>query len=152
MLQVLMSDNYSENLSIEHIFQMTEPWWYYHLQRWCSCEDAILRDLALRLRDRRLFKTIRLPNDESAAEMQQAAAKTVKEMGYDPLYYLVVVEESDTHRGKLGEIPEILLDSGSVVPVVEVEPLIAQLLAKPASNRRWLAVPQEVKEKLGYAR
>ena len=151
-LKVLLAEDYSKDLSIEAIFCLTEPWWYYHLLRWCECQDEILRDLAIRLRDRRLFKTIRLTSESSVQKIRGAAEAAAQDLGYDPRYYVVTVEEADTHRGKDGETPQILLDSGKVVPVVEVEPLIAQLLAKPVSNRRWLAVPQEVKEKLGYTR
>ena len=152
MLKILSGANYAQDLPIEEIFQMTEPWWSYHVLRWCSSEDPILADLALRLRDRRLLKTIRLTGTGKALELTENARNTLLRLGYDPRYYLVTVEEADTHRGKDGEMPQILLDSGKVVPVVEVEPLIAQLLARPASNRRWLAVPQEVKEALGCER
>lgn len=151
-LQVLLSGDYSQELGIDTIFHLNEAWWYYHLMRWCDSDDSILKDLSTRLRDRRLFKTIRLSSSENADKVRVEAIRAAESFGYDPRYYVVKVEEADTHRGKDGDAAQILLDSGKVVPVTEVEPLIAQLLAKPISNRRWLAVPHEVKEKLGYAR
>ncbi len=152
MLSVLLSNDYSTDLAVPTLFHMTEPWWSYHIARWCDSKDGVLSDLSIRLRDRRLLKTIRVNSDAELSEVSARATEAVKNFGLDPRYYLSVIQEADTHRGKDGDVPQIQLDSGAVVPVTKVEPLIAQLLAKPVSNRRWVAVPQEVKAKLGYVR
>jgi len=162
MLQALLSPNYAKELPLDGIFQMTEAWWRYHVERWCGSHDSILSDLARRYSERRLFKTIRLlQNSESlsgseAARENELRTKQVEQearkLGYDPRYYVLPVDDSDAHRGKTESTPMVLLDSGAIVSVAEVEPLIAQILARPNLKRRWLAVPKAVKDSLGYSR
>lgn len=59
MRHVLTTPDYCSG-SLEIVFNMTEQWWYYHLNAWCSSSDPVLSDLATRLRDRQLFKTVRV--------------------------------------------------------------------------------------------
>ncbi len=149
MVHVLLSPNYAVELPLENIFGMTESWWRYHLERWCNARDPVLGDLSRRLRDRLLFKTIRMQNEPDELG---AVSRTAQDLGFDPRYYVMLVQDSDAHRGKDEEPPMVLLDNGSLVPVTEVEPLIAQILSRSPLERRWLAVPKEIKARLGYAR
>lgn len=157
MVAVIRSPRYSEELPLDTIFQMTESWWGYHIERWCSAGDAILKDLAERLRDRRLFKTIRLntgrgeqTSDES--DLIRRVKARAEALGYDPRYYVAVVADADKHRGKAEPPPLVLLEDGRLVAVHEVEPMIAAILAQPTLARRWIAVPREIKESLGRER
>lgn len=159
MISAIIAPNYALNMSLEQIFHMTESWWRYHIDHWCNCRDPILKDLSTRLRDRRLLKTVRLSAETTGAGVikydEALVAKTqdvARNLGFDPKYYVNIVHDFDKHRGKLEEPPLVLLDSGSVVPVTEVEPLIAKLSERPAALKSWLAVPQEVKSKLGLLR
>ena len=162
MTAALASKNYAKELPLDSIFRMTEDWWAYHVQRWCDAPDPILRDLATRYRDRRLFKTIRLEERRGArgarsradfdpALLQQTNALAEK-LGYDPRYYVVVIRNADKHRSKREPLPDVLLDNGEIVAVTEVEPLIAKLTEKSDTPRIWLAVPKEVKEAIGRTR
>ena len=90
---ILATSNYAKELSLEQLFSMTESWWMYHLNNWTTCSDTILKDLALRLRDRKLFKTIKLESDQDAIIEQ--ARNISSKMGYDPRYYISVIEEKD---------------------------------------------------------
>lgn len=150
MTSALIAKDYSKELELEQIFQMNEHWWSYHLAKWTECSDSILSDLSKRLRDRRLFKTIRL-QDENDPVIEEAK-KVAKTLGFEPEYYLNIVNEMDAHRGKKEESPKILLENGAIVPATETEPLIAQIMSRPAVARSWLAVPTEVKEKIGRKR
>ncbi len=153
MAAVLASDNYAATLPLAEVFRMTEPWWNYHIEKWGDSGDEVLCDLARRLRDRKLFKTIRLDVDDVDADAVIAQAKTLAEQGgFDPEYYVAVVEESDKHRKNLEEPPLVLLDSGTICPVTEVEPMIAQIMERSFTSRRWLAVPEEIKQQLGRFR
>ena len=155
MQTVLCSSNYSADLPLEEIFKMNESWWFYHVCRWCDCDDTILKDLSLRLRDRQLFKTIRLSdgtdNQSRNEELIDNAKRIAEKFGYNPRYYVAVIEEADKHREKLEEPPLALLDNGSLVPVSEIEPLIDQIIRR-SESRRWIAVPKEVKKELGLFR
>lgn len=160
MCRALLSKNYVDDLPLESLFSMTEPWWYYHLARWSgNSTDTILRDLAGRLHNRRLFKTVRLFSGDyqASASPEQtglpARAKAICEkLGFDPRYYLVEVNEADKHRIKDEEPPLVLLDDGSMVSATTIEPLIAKLSERTHSERSWLAVPSEVKRELGLPR
>ncbi len=164
MEAVLGCENYTLELPLEAIFRMTESWWRYHLECWTESLDPTLSDLSTRLLYRNLFKTVRLEardaaekdgrnrtNDDTEALIVRAKQIT-EELGFPPRYYFATVENTDRHRGRLEEIPMVLLDNGSLVPVVDVEPMIATLLNEPAPRRAWLVVPNEVKEKLGRSR
>lgn len=160
MVQVLAAENYATDLPLDTIFEMNEPWWYYHIHRWCHSSDRTLADLALRIRDRRLLKTVRLPAEPGAdgqgspeaRDLVTRASEQAVRLGYDPKYYVTIVRDADAHRGKPEDMMPILLDSGRLVTVAEVEPIIAQLLARPPMQRRWVAVPKEVKSALGLIR
>ncbi len=152
MCEALTSPDYGSQLQIDTVFQMTEQWWGYHLQRWCSAKDSVLRDLSCRLRDRQLFKTIRLEDSGSLEGLISKTKAIASKLGFDPEYYVALIDELDAHRGKAEPPPMVLRDNGKIVPATEIEPLIAQLLARPDRARRWLAVPKEVKEALGRVR
>ncbi len=155
MSEVLASANYARELPLATIFQMTESWWTYHLDRWCTCEDDVLRDLSERLRHRRLFKTIRLDGEAGTSanrDFLDVVKQTAQELGFDPAYYVAHVANSDRHRGKSEDHPLVLLDSGAFKSVVEVEPMIRALVERPEKARSWVAVPKEVKEKVGRRR
>ena len=159
MRDVLLSRRYGSELPLQTIFEMTESWWQYHIERWSDSKDQILSDLSSRLRDRRLFKTIRLEEGAGHAIDAGTMAKLVEDakeiaiaLGYDPKYYVNIVQEKDKHRGKTEEPPMVLLDNGEIVPVTVIEPIIDQILKRTATTRSWLAVPKSVKEKLGRHR
>ncbi|MFN8391074.1 MAG: HD domain-containing protein [Bdellovibrionota bacterium] len=152
MLAILTVANYGEKLALEQLFDMTEAWWRYHIERWCRSGDKVLSDLATRHRDRRLFKTIRMQEGGNSAAILEQVKAVAAELGFDPRYYVTSVEDADAHRGKQEQAPKVLLDDGTVMPVTDVEPMIAQILTRPQKKRRWLSVPREVKAKLGFIR
>jgi len=158
MLAVLLSNSYGSELPISSLYEMTESWWTYHLHRWCNAHDQVLADLAQRCRTRRLPKTIRLSaqDEENNNEQTCALIEQVKhiagELGYPPRYYVATIEEKDKHRQKAETVPLVMLDTGEIVPATAVEPMIDQLMRRPQASRRWLAVPAEVKQKLGRIR
>ena len=150
MKALIKSDNYAQDLSLENIFNMTEHWWMYHVNNWVHSEDKILKDLAKRLRDRDLFKTIKLKSSND--EVIESAKRTAKELGFNPEYYVCLIEEKDKHRGKTEKAPNVLLETGEIIEANKVDPTIDNIISRPVTKRTWLAVPKEVKEKLGRTR
>lgn len=149
MRAALCSNDYTKDVPLSIVFNMTEQWWRYHIDRWCECGDLILKDLSLRLRDRKLFKTIRLEgavDSNSAIALRQQVETAAEKLGFDPRYYVTIVDSSDRHRRTDDTEPLILKDSGDVVPVTAVEPVIAQFVRQTDQQRRWIATPREVKE------
>lgn len=162
MRAMLECQDYTKDISLATLYQLTEHWWNYHLLQWLSCDDSILRDLSRRLYQRDLLKTLRLQGsydfDKKRLENKEdeglfsKAQEAAQEMGFDPRYYVLTVHDSDLHRVKNEEAPFIMLDNGEIVKVTEVEPLIERLLSRSSLSRSWLVVPKEVKEKLGFSR
>ncbi|MCB0359147.1 MAG: HD domain-containing protein [Bdellovibrionales bacterium] len=160
LLRVLSSGAYGVDLAIDDLFRMTEDWWAYLVSQWCDSADPVLSDLAQRLRDRRLFKTIRLIEDsERSAEFSADNAKLVaaaeaeaRELGFDPRYYVILIDNRDQHRDRREAAPAVLRDDGSLVDVRSVEPIIDSLSSRAQQSRIWLAVPKEVKARLGRSR
>ena len=157
MQAVIQSQEYGRELPLEQIFCMNESWWSYHLHRCCESKDKILADLACRLRDRRLFKTVRMSEasdgrEENPSQLMQAAEAACRKLGFDPRYYLTLIDEQDRHRQKAEQLPMVALENGTILPLSEAEPLVDELRKRAAANRQWLALPQEVKSFLGRAR
>ncbi len=154
MERALLVNNYALELTLNELFSMSESWWRYHVDHWTNANDNILSDLSTRLRDRNLLKTVRINSNtpKRAEELTKEAKQIAEELGYDSRYYVTLIDSLDKHRHKSEEPPLILLDSGSVVPVTEVEPIIAEILSHSENVREWLALPKSVKEKLGLVR
>ena len=157
MTNVLASKEYSKELKLEDIFSMTEYWWAYHLSRWRMCSDPILKDLSSRLLFRQLFKTIRLnsaPSNLSKEdkELTDRATDISETLGFNPRYYVHIISEKDKHRLKHETPPMVLLDNGNIVLASSIEPMIDQIVKRTDTERSWLAVPKEVKQKIGRLR
>ncbi len=146
----MQSADYISALPLPSLFRMTEPWWSYHIERWCECADPVLSDLSRRMRDRKLFKTIRV--NESDTPLHDDALKAAEALGLDPRYYVMKMTSADMHREKQEELPRVQLDSGELARMTEVEPLIGKLTERSPNRRVWLAVPKEIKEQLGRRR
>ena len=70
----------------------------FHIKQWTREGDSILSDLARRFMERRLFKTIDLPEDEAErAELATAARAELERLGFDTEFYLV--------EDRAGDIP-----------------------------------------------
>ena len=158
MDRILFKPGYQEDLSLEELFQIDEAWWQYHLNHWRQAKDSIIKDLALRLRDRNLLKTIHLDLDiegelsSNSKKLIEEAQSECKKQGFDPDYYSVLIKEKDKHLGKVETPPRILRESGELVDVRTVEPLVSLLSEKSRLSKAWLAVPSEVKIALGKMR
>ena len=66
----------------------------YRLKEWSRHDDPILRDLAMRLMNRRLFKAIDL-GSEVADTFSDEASEIVRDAGFDPAYYLITDRATD---------------------------------------------------------
>jgi len=152
-MQNVLQAKEPHDLTLDAIFQMREPWWRYHLMRWIEGPDKVLSDLASRLINRRLFKTVRIRKTDNEAEMFENAAKACSDSGYDPQYYLHKISTADMHSGDSKQSMLALMDDGRLLPVTEAEPLFNALLGETRQQRNsWLAMPHEIKLKLGRER
>lgn len=152
MRHTLKSHDIGE-LALADIFRMREAWWRYHIAAWSEGPDRILADLSSRILNRRLFKTIRLRESDDAHGLWVDADRTVQACGFDPRYYLHKVSPLDVHSGDLQQSMLVLMDDGRVVALAEADPLFRALVREAgASQRTWIVLPAEAKERLGRER
>jgi HD superfamily phosphohydrolase len=150
--QVIASDT-SMDLALETIFAMREPWWRYHIFMWSQHSDKILSDLASRLLNRRLLKTIRIAKGEQFEAVWEEAKEAVIKAGFDPKYYLHRIGTEDVHAGDARSPMKVLMDDGRQESLAKVEPLWDHLTREAGqSGRRWIALPAEAKIIMGRNR
>lgn len=65
------------------------------LNRWEKSPDPVLSDLARRITERRLFKTLDISKVGNAADLESAARKAVCAAGLDPRYYCIMDSSGD---------------------------------------------------------
>ncbi len=154
MNAALSSKNPLAELPLEKVYSMTDYWWTYHVEKWTKSEDSILADLANRLFTRKLFKTIRLSSDQNESEsfVKEVEKITREEFKMDPSYYVLKVGSLGEASSHYESPPLVVLDNGKLSPASEIEPIIAKIIERPEAGRQWLAVPEEIKLKIGVAR
>ena len=146
MKQMLYTDNLFASLSLNTLFKVDEAWWSYHLSHWVEAQDEILSDLSRRLLNRKLFKT--LPLEKGDVALVAKAREITLKKGLNPKYYVVEVREKDSHRENKEEPPKVFRESGEIVRVKDVEPLVEILSERSGLSKGWLAVTEEVKRDL----
>jgi HD superfamily phosphohydrolase len=140
-------------LSLDEIFEMREPWWRYHLMQWRKSSDVILADLSDRLLHRRLFKTVRILDENEASELRERARDAVTAVGFDARYYLGEISTNDVNAGDAHNPMMVRLDTGVLRTIADADPLYRALSSEyRASKRGWLVMPSEAKGRLGRPR
>ncbi len=141
------------DLSLETMFNMRESWWRYHLTRWSRSKDPIVSDLSQRILNRRLFKTIRIQNEESKEALCKKAVDALNTLGLDPRYYLHELSTLDVHSGDSKQSMLVQLDNGSIITLSQADPLFnAMASVTRTSQKSWIALPKEAKVLVGHAR
>ena len=84
-----------EKTSLEDYLQIDDDVVFASLKRWKKCEDEILCDLANRVLDRRLFKTLDVSKVKGLATKTKLAQQAVRDAGLDPRYYFALDTSGD---------------------------------------------------------
>lgn len=123
MLTVLASSSVDQ-LPLEVIYNMTEPWWCYHVQRWATEPDPILSDLAKRILLRHtLFKE--WPHTSENAEL---ISKMVESSNFDPRYYYVELPPAQIKVARdLNTAMRVRRDNGELVPLTEYSEVLGAI-------------------------
>ena len=148
-MQAVLNAAQPEDLELETIFWLREAWWRYHIYQWQHDRDPILADLAARLINRRLFKTFRVYPEDNEAQLVERSKLILRELGYDPNYYLHKVSTSDMLSGDTDQSMRVQLSNGELRTLPEADPFFNALMCeyKP-STRSWLTLPAEAKQRL----
>jgi HD superfamily phosphohydrolase len=84
-----------EKTLLEDYLQIDDDVVYASLVRWKKCEDAILCDLANRVMDRRIFKSLDVSKVKGLPAKVKAAQTVIREAGLDPRYYFALDTSGD---------------------------------------------------------
>jgi HD superfamily phosphohydrolase len=143
-------------LSTAEYLQLDDVQMTYHIKRWLSDPDPILKDLAGRLINRRLFKAIRLTPDylPRAEELETRARKVVADLGMDPEYY-VAMESTGIRPYDLyspdADNPQsnimVRTEDGRIRELSSLSPPVEALI-KGNFSSKWLVYPDEADEKI----
>lgn len=149
VMQHALDARTAKDLTLNDIFEMRESWWRYHLSRWSSSDDVILRDLSDRILHRRLFKTVRIVNERHRSDTWNHALAALNNLNLDPKYYLHEVSTAEVHSGDFEQSMLVLLENGQLKTLIDADPLIQSMSNEHALSRRsWLAMPSEAKRAL----
>lgn len=149
VMEAALAAKTAGDLTLDVMFEMRESWWRYHLSRWARSNDSVLKDLSLRILNRKLFKTLRIPTPKDEERLLKSAAAALESAGFDPRYYLHEISTADVHAGDSRQSMLVQLDNGDVITLSEADPLIKSMASESKLSRRsWLALPAEAKERL----
>ncbi len=142
--------NVSEYLFLDDI-QMT-----YHIKQWATDRDPIMRDLASRFLNRKLFNATKLPllNLEQVNEVKSRAKEMVKQFGMDPEYYIAIettgLRPYDFYRPEANHPQTNIMvrtERGEIKELSTISPTI-EALVRGSFDTYWLIHPSEVRDKI----
>lgn len=118
-----------EGLTTVEYLQFDDHDVMFHLKQWTREPDPILRDLASRFVERRLFKTLDLPEDEAErAEAVAHARRRIVDRGFDPEYYLIEDRAGDipyySYYRPDGKSKLYIEGQGGLVDIAEVSDVV----------------------------
>lgn len=142
-----------EEISLDQYLHLDETDVLYAIKMWTQAADPILRDLADRFVNRRLFAGLRL-NAAPTPEQYAAVEALLESQGYDPAYYLGLDRtESIAYKyytpGKVGGTRPIYLQAdwrpgAPLVEVSEVSEVLPGVIKE--RSRSVLFLPRSVAE------
>jgi len=84
------------DLSINDLIQLDDYVVYYLIKQWTKNDDRTLKDLANRIINRKPLKQIEIEQLKKLMENHEKIKTILKEKGFDPDYYLLIDEPTET--------------------------------------------------------
>lgn len=128
----------------------------YHIKRWANDSDSIMKDLAGRFLNRKLFNATKLPfmKIEQVNEIKAKAKDIVARGGLDPEYYIAIettgLRPYDYYRPEANHPQTNIMvrtERGEIKELSTISPTV-EALVKGAFDTYWLIHPSEVREKI----
>jgi len=145
-----------EELKVSEYQQLDDIQINYHIKRWVEDPDPILSDLSRRFLDRRLFKAIRIPSDDTGLrkDIESEARRLVTAAGLDPDYYLGVETTGfrpyDYYRPDDAHPQTNIIvrtEGGITTELSKIAPAI-EALVNGNYESAWLIYPEEIQDKI----
>lgn len=129
---------------IEDLYQMDEPAAFYGFSRLLHCEDAVLRDIAYRILNRKLFAYKSIESEDE----YEAICKQVAAMGYDPSYYVYrdAVSQRPYSPYSVHDNPHnilVLQEDGSILELSEASEIVKALTHADLKEEHKIYYPSE---------
>ena len=116
------------------------------MHAWENARDPVLADLARRVRNRALFKTLELFGDQATPVGRERAHAVAREIaqarGFDPDYYVGLDVASDTPFGAEPDPLLVVFAKGPPRPLSDVSFLLARLAGQVLSRIRLIFAPE----------
>lgn len=123
-MKAVLSASSIEQLPLETIYNMTEQWWAYHVQRWATDPDPIVSDLARRI----LLRHTIFKEWDHTPENARIIRSLVETSHFDPRYYYVELPPIEIKIAKdLSCAMRVRRDNGELVPLTEYSQVLAAM-------------------------
>lgn len=153
-------------LTVDEYLALDDVQMTYHIKRWIEDRDPVLKDLAARFLERRLFKATRIPvpakksgengatvaSEDLINTVEAECKKIVKRLGFDPEYYVAVESTGfrpyDYYRPDV-KSPQtnimVRTDAGEVRELSDLS-LAIEALVRGNYESHWIVYPPEASE------
>lgn len=145
-----------EDLAVSDYLFLDDIQMTYHIKRWAQDKDPIMKDLAGRFLNRKLFNASKLPllNLEQVQEVKSKAKNMVKAIGMDPEYYIAIettgLRPYDYYRPE-ADHPQtnimVKTDRGEIRELSTISPTI-EALVRGSFDTYWLIYPSEIRDQI----
>ena len=141
-MRTVLASSSVEQLPLDVIYNMTEPWWCYHVQRWATEPDPIVADLAQRILLRHTVFKEWPYSPETAAHIR----KMVETSHFDPRYYYVELPPAHIKVAKdLSTAMRVKRENGELVPLTEYSQALGAVShLKTISTPGLIGAPMEI--------
>ena len=132
-------------LTNKQFYALDEMACYYGFYQMTHNQDVILRDLAERILNRRLFKYDSIITDEQINEYYQ----WISEAGFDPTYYMFVdTTEQKPYMPyeKNEKMIWVLMNDGTIKELSQASNIVAAILMGESKNEKRVFFPQELND------
>ncbi len=128
----------------------------YHIKRWSKDKDPIMKDLACRFLNRKLFNATKLPflKLEQVDAVKSKAKQLVAQVGLDPEYYIAIettgLRPYDYYRPEANHPQTNIMvrtERGEIKELSTISPIV-EALVRGSFDTYWLIYPSEVRDQI----
>ncbi|MBX9688038.1 MAG: HD domain-containing protein [Candidatus Obscuribacterales bacterium] len=145
-----------DELKVQEYLCLDDVQMSYHIKRWAKDKDPIMKDLACRFLNRKLFNATKLPylNLEQVNSVKTKAKQIVASAGLDPEYYIAIettgLRPYDYYRPEANHPQTNIMvrtEHGEIRELSTISPTV-EALVRGSFDTYWLIYPSEVRDKI----
>jgi HD superfamily phosphohydrolase len=145
-----------EELALQDYLFLDDVQMTYHIKRWSEDPDPIMKDLASRFLNRKLFNATKLPQMEleKVNAVKSKAKKMVAAAGLDPEYYIAIettgLRPYDYYRPEANHPQTNIMvrtERGDIKELSTISPTV-EALVRGSFDTYWLIYPSEVRDQV----